>query len=263
LLTQDGGKTEADVIHDIDDLFWITNTDEYFSADGWRVILDIADQSAIERDDVQILVGAIDAVTVGEVTAQPTFNGYQWGPYQEPINSSNDVTFQMRIDEYTLEVVSVKLSLRTRPFVTTTLPRSHRHRMFLDGGTVINDATERRFLAADSSTGFINLHMFINNAFLGDDVYTYDAEAGAEYGVYRDTLYPSTVTLKVNGVTIASGLDSGGVGINDVYDITSAVLGKVGGYRNTDHSIEVECTGGRGMIEATALVYRHISQIRI
>lgn len=85
---------------------------------------------------------------------------------------------------------------------------------------------------------------------------------GLTYGIYADTAYPSDLTIKLNGSTIASGVALT-AGNNYTYelDITSNILAAA--TLQQEHAITVEAGSGRGEIQFQAQVLAVIQGIAV
>jgi hypothetical protein len=81
--------------------------------------------------------------------------------------------------------------------------------------------------------------------------------------VQKDTQKPQGVTLKVNGVTVATGLfpNPTGSDIAEV-DITTEVLNKAGGFR-TWHNIELSAALGRGDVSVVFFIDVEVGTVRV
>lgn len=90
------------------------------------------------------------------------------------------------------------------------------------------------------------------------------------YGVFADSVYPSNVTILVNGVDRTAALggpwDAGGLGVTDLdLDITPYLYT---GFNTASeqllrqtHVVEFACTGGYGMLAADALLLGSVQQV--
>lgn len=253
LLNKDGAPY---AVRDIDGDFWVMQLTEHISADGAYAEMMLTDVDRFRQNAAGVVVGAIDAISVNENSVQPAFNSYQWGPYQRAIDPDNAVTLALRITGDTVALNRVVLVVRTEPFIATTKPKAHHHQVFATPSTTLVGGT--RYLTG-ASAGGSTLTPPIIIEMIGDPtpVYTLTADPGAEYGIYTDSMYPADVLVSVNGVTVASGIGNTGSAATHDIDITAALLNKAGGWR-TDHSIEVTCSAGQGVVTLEALVYDQI-----
>ncbi len=82
------------------------------------------------------------------------------------------------------------------------------------------------------------------------------------YGIYADTTYPSALTIKLNGSTIASGITlSAGNNYTYELDVTSNILAAA--TLQQEHAITVEAGSGRGEIQFQAQVLAVIQGIAV
>lgn len=82
------------------------------------------------------------------------------------------------------------------------------------------------------------------------------------YGIYQDTVRPDTLTIRVNGTIVASGVSLNS-GNNYTYelDITSQILAAAN--LQQEHTINVVCGSGRGEIQFQAQVLAVIQGIQV
>lgn len=89
----------------------------------------------------------------------------------------------------------------------------------------------------------------------GNGTFTIDLSGAitATYGIYQDTLYPTTISIAIDGTdrTIALGgpWAGGGAAVTAELDITTYLANASGGLRQ-NHTITFSCTSGQGEIEA-------------
>ena len=82
------------------------------------------------------------------------------------------------------------------------------------------------------------------------------------YGLYADTVYPSSLTVKLNGSTLASGVTlSAGNNYTYELDITANILAAA--TLQQEHTITVEAGSGRGEIQFQAQVLAVIQGIAV
>lgn len=84
------------------------------------------------------------------------------------------------------------------------------------------------------------------------------------YGIYQDTLYPTSISVAIDGVDRTGALggpwDAGGAGTEQEVDITTYLVNAVGGLRQ-NHRIAFSCSSGQGEIEAECAVLTSIQAI--
>ena len=89
---------------------------------------------------------------------------------------------------------------------------------------------------------------------------------GVTYGIYQDTVYPSDVTIWIDGVDRTLALTGaatipGGTAISDTYPITQ-YLEDQSTLRGT-HTIEFRCASGQGEVEAEVIMLMSVQAIAI
>lgn len=84
------------------------------------------------------------------------------------------------------------------------------------------------------------------------DVNLPDHTHDAVYGLFEDTVRPSTISIAIDGIDRTAALGgpwaAGGGAVTVEVDIADYLTGAAGGLRQ-DHSVEFSCTGGRGELE--------------
>ena len=75
----------------------------------------------------------------------------------------------------------------------------------------------------------------------------------AVYGIYQDTLYPTTISVYINGTDRTTALGgpwaSGGASVDVELEITDYLAQATGGLRQ-NHTVQFRCSSGQGEIEA-------------
>jgi hypothetical protein len=90
---------------------------------------------------------------------------------------------------------------------------------------------------------------------------TPDHTHGLTYGIFEDSVRPSSLTIKVNGATVAAGVAlSAGNNYTYEHDITANILA---GTLQQEHTITVECGSNRGEIVFQAQVLAVIQGIAV
>jgi hypothetical protein len=86
-----------------------------------------------------------------------------------------------------------------------------------------------------------------------EHTHTFTPNLTASYGIFQDTLYPTTIFLEIDGVARGEALGgpwaAGGAAVAVELDITTYLVNASGGLRQ-NHSIKFSCTSGQGEIEA-------------
>lgn len=248
--------------------FYVMRVMEAFNMAGSSVSLDIADVDRHDETIAKTVVGALEAVRLNGMVVQPTFNHYLAGPEQVIVNGGTNGFVYLQITDAVTEVVRVKMRVRTKPFTATAKPANHRHSVFQLGGNIGSGfpVNNRVIFGYKDAAGTISAAGAINYTATGDPVgtqlYTYGTAAGLEYGIYYDTVYPASMSIRVNGVLVASGVGTIGAAFEAEYDITDEINGKAGGFRGT-HEIKINPASGRGEVIVYFDVYELITPFRL
>jgi hypothetical protein len=256
-----GGGVQAN--RSIDALFSVLSVRESF--DGKHSVeLEISNIDQHPKTLAQKLFTSIEELKVYANQIQPSVTAY---PYSESIQidaagsaAEQKGIVQFPVQNFAYEVDRVQMRVRSEVFESTAKGAAgggeHYHRVFKSAGTWINpiDGYTGRVMNALKSDLTSQFSIIMVNA-SDDDLYT---EGGSGdhthdpiYGVYRDTLYPGLMTIKVNGTVIAATDVTPVADMNNAYDatfdITPEILGKAGGFRGV-HNIEISCAEGRGRV---------------
>lgn len=240
----------------IDALYWVMGSRESYGDRGEQASLTLASIDRVATDAADIIVGQIDAIDVQDTGYQPSLNLYVWGPYQEPMDSSENAVVTFRIPDQTLDLFYVELRVTTVPFSSTAKSPAHRHMMMQYNNTATDQTTDFIYIVATdgAATGTDSVFLAANSTLENVDIYTYGAGGAQEYGIYKDTDYPDNLDIDVNGTQVANNLDSGGTGLtNYSIDITDEIVNKAGGFR-ADHTITFSCGGGQGEVRCQIIV---------
>ena len=117
------------------------------------------------------------------------------------------------------------------------------------GGTTDEDANHTHNVSIGSHTHNVSIGSHTH----GVDVPDHSHAITAAYGIYQDTVYPTTIFLEIDGVARGEALGgpwaAGGAAVDVELDITTYLVNASGGLRQ-NHSIKFSCTSGQGEIEA-------------
>jgi hypothetical protein len=92
--------------------------------------------------------------------------------------------------------------------------------------------------------------------------HTFTPNVSLAYGIFEDSVRPSSLTIKVNGSTVATGVTlSAGNSYTYEQDITANIL--AAGTLQQEHTITVECGSNRGEIQFQAQVLAVIQGIAV
>lgn len=261
------------VYRQIDELLWVLSVTERVNLDGIVVEMDVANADRYEADAARVVIGGLEQIQLQGVAIQPTINHYTYGPEQVQMNSSNPALVQLTVTDACFSIDRVLMRVRTQPFVSTTTAAAaggnHRHLMFYDfGASGVSGGNFRQYGAFDSGLTAITVR-FENQVggppYNSAHLYTYDASGdhthAVTYGIYKDGSRPASMTITVNGVTVASGVGSSGADFDATYDVTDAIRNKAGGFR-TVHDVVVSCASGQGEVLVGFDVYETITPFR-
>jgi len=114
----------------------------------------------------------------------------------------------------------------------------------------------------NTGPSFAGHHHGMNHTHNIGHTHTFTPNILATYGIYQDSVRPNSLTIKVNGTTVASGVILAS-GNNYTYelDITSYILAAAS--LQQEHTIIVESGSGRGEIVFQAQVLAVIQGISV
>lgn len=257
-ITHSGGPL---VYREIDETMTILEVTESVDAnEGLSVSLVVSNVDRYETTASQAVAGSIEEVRLRGLASQPTFVHWWDGPEQGLIDSDNDVSAKIIFSDETYAIDRVLLNIRTRPFVATSKGAAaggdHRHTVAQYADGPFSAPTNFRvYGAVGKPPNYVPMYLLMGESALStdptEDFVTWEASGDhvhpMEYGIFQDDQFPSNVSVTVNGVTVASGLDPDGDGIETTIDITDAVNGRSGGIQG-DHPVIVSCGGGQGEV---------------
>lgn len=256
------------VYRQIDELLWVLSVTERVNLDGIVVEMDVANADRYEADAARVVIGGLEQIQLQGVAIQPTINHYTYGPEQVQMNSSNPALVQLTVTDACFSIDRVLMRVRTQPFVSTTTAAAaggnHRHLIatYLGPNTASVPGLWAAHQFAADSAGSGKIFDMPNSS---GDIYTYAASGdhthAVTYGIYKDGSRPASMTITVNGVTVASGVGSSGADFDATYDVTDAIRNKAGGFR-TVHDVVVSCASGQGEVLVGFDVYETITPFR-
>lgn len=266
---------------DIDADYWVMRATEVVRTDGIAMQLVLTNIDRYQTDAAGVIVGMVDAIQAQEVDVQPYPAAFNWGPFQQPIDTSEAITFQFPIFDNVLRLNSVVAYIYrdvwTAVAGTATGGGNHKHKVaeyksftapfnsalyangtfdFAQNGDPLDSATAQFRIP---TSALVDMYTFGAS---GD--HTHDTEFDA---VQKDTVKPEDLDVTVNGTSIDTGLFPDDA--SDKYvdadivklDITDAVLGKAGGYRGW-HTMNITCGAERGDIAVVFQIDADISKVR-
>lgn len=261
------GEVETDsglfTFREIDGDYWVMKATERFGMEWGTVDLEVSSIDRYMKDAGQVIIGALEQIRVQGMSVQPTFCLSPYGPYQRDIDSTHAVNVPLRITDSVFELSRALLQIKSGPFrANAKTVTAHTHLIMRSSdGTTPGTLALRTFTILEQSTG--TLYHFQAQADVGASARFFDAQASAtntlDYGIYDDTDYPDNLTIKVDGVTVASGLDPSGTGLDFSVDIKDQLLTNL---RST-HTINITCGGGQGELEISFELYPIITPFKL
>lgn len=265
----------------VDEDFWVMETTRHLDEQE-RWDLKIANIDRYMQDAAEIVVGAIESITVQNVVAEPNLSHHAHKELFD-IDASNPARFRINITTRTVRLVEFKIRVVTTPLrsnaksaagVTSAGGGDHNHIiMQLVSNTPGGYSTRKLSMAYGStsspSIGFFDIpssvaysgslpaDYIVTASASGDHTHTIPA-GSLVYGLYVDNEYPAGVKIEVDGVVIAENLAPDGNAIDTTLDITEALSqGSLQGV----HNMVVSCTGGQGSVEIFFDVTEIIAQV--
>lgn len=254
---------------DIDADFWVMKATERLGLEGGTLDLEVSNADRYHQDVAQVIIGSLESLSVSGVSVQPNFCLSPYGPYQEDIDSTHPVSIPLRVRDSIFELNRALLQIKTRPFrVNAKTTGAHNH-IFAFSPTPKPSTvgwTEEVIGFQDqfsSVTRYIAMKMDSVPSY-GNSIYqtVFDnppIDYQLNYGINDDTDYPDHVAITVDGVTVASGLDPSGTGLEFEIDIAPQLQTNL---RST-HTIGITCTGGQGHVEVSFELYPNITPFKL
>lgn len=257
---------------DVDADLWVIDVTERAGVEGEALDLTLATIDQQQQNAADVVIGAMEEITLDGVTVKPYFNRTNW-VYSRLMRGATEVhgNIPVRLTNATQRLVRCVLKVRSQQFISTVAPQvmiqPHRHSVFnstaQDNTTFywrafniydnVSDATVKALLPVSSEAGLV----------LQSGVENVEDLAGLNWGVYLDDNTLSGIGVWVNGVdcTVALGgpfMPSGGLGTFEI-DITPHITGVL----QQEHTVQFRAAGGQGELEVMVEVYEVIQSIRV
>lgn len=279
---------------DVDAEFWVLKVTERVGLQGLTTTLEIASVDRYELDSAQVVIGALEAITLRNVSVQPYPSKSNFVRYEE-IDNAHSVKIPIKITDATLELTRAQLTIKTRPLRSTATAAA------AGGGTSTTSSSGGGTTATSSSGGgttqsstavglSTGLEIIIGGNHRHDIVphshdvsipsHTHEVSIPSHshnvtipshthsltYGIYDDTQYPQTVRLFINGTNRTGALGgpwatSGGA-LNVELDITEYLAEAAGGLRQ-EHELEITCGSGQGTVEVLVELFEVVQAIPV
>jgi hypothetical protein len=277
---------------DVDDDFWVLSAEESVGLEGDRLRLQVSNIDRMQRDDVEIIVGALEALEVNN-TAIKSYPVVRPIPYLRQLDATHTAVVPIRLTDATLDLARCKVWVRTRPFrstaggaasgggATSSAGGSHRHKIATAAGTSNSVSGEQMAVYAfpqnPSGASPVSLGMPIRSVGSLADMWTEgaaDAHTHAipnhthpqVYAISDDTQTPNTIRIKLNGVDLTSAKGGpwqvgGGAGLFE-FTLTDEMLAAVGGLRQ-EHQLEIRCDAGQGEVEVLVETFEIVQTLAL
>lgn len=277
---------ETVTLLDVDANFWVMEVTDSARIDGLTTTFTLSSVDRHAQDAAQIVIGALEDITVDGVSVKPYFNRSSW-VYDRLIDPANPALIPVRFTDATQRLSRCTLRVKTRPFTATATAATggglgglgtntagdHAHAIGTAGSesfsgpyfwrkVTINGAdamlpisVESASVSLDTGSSGAHSHLFsIPN-------HTH----ALTYGLQQDTQTPDTLRVYVNGVDRTAALGGawavGGGAVTFEIDVTSAILSAAN--LQQDHEIRITCAAGRGAVEASIEVYEVIMSVAV
>lgn len=258
---------------DIDDDYWIMSVQEQAGSDGLGTSIEVANIDRYQTESSDIVVGMMDAINVEHVNIQPYPALYPFGPFQNPIDTDNNISMVFPIFNNVVRVNSVKMVIVRSVFTATggvaAAGGDHRHLVFTQVSTkslqdFVNTASYRA--ANNSSGGELIGTGVLPSANVNDQIWTQGASGTHTHDlefdqVVKDTLLPRDLSVQINGFNVASGIFPDDTDSFIELDVTAAVLQRPGGIRGL-HDVTVSCGSQRGDLAIVFYLDVDVSRVR-
>lgn len=276
---------------------WIIEVAEAYGPRGTQVRLKIANIDRYEVDNASVVLGAMEELRVNNVSTKSYFSHYVLKDAFE-IDSTHPVNFDLVITNAVQTITRVVLRIVTTPFTatasgaasgggstsgsgggqTSSAGGDHRHRIAVFLGSALPGVTNRAFIVGGPSAS-TNMNIPTLTSGGDQDLYTFDSSGthshtvanhthsvpahthALDYSLQKDTDYPDHVSVEVNGTSVATDLDTSGVGLDTEIDITDEI--NAAATLQQAHTIEITCTGGQGRVACWLDVYEVIQSIGV
>ncbi len=245
---------------------WIMSVTETVGVDGLTTDAEVATLDRLAQSEKSFIAGSLETLMVQGVKVQPSVNHYTYGPEQREIDAADNAKVQLIITDACYRVDRILMRVRTQPFTSTAKSAAHRHLVAQYSGatTIINGSVGSVFTFAGNGSGSVNVAESMQNNGATGDLYTYSAEGAQQYGIYKDSVRPVTLTITVDGVNVTNAAASGADGLSDLdttIDISDAIRGNPGGFQGV-HDVLISCTSGQGEVVISFDVYEEILPFR-
>jgi hypothetical protein len=259
--------------------FWIVRAQESIDLGGHHLSLEISNVDLVPEDAASMIVNTIEEVALRNLKPLTSAHARTY-IYNEAIAPGFPVIVPVEITNATLELVRLRVRVKTRPFRATSQAAEasgdHRHLIALRSSAPSGIGARRYYDFIDEAATLPVTVILEESDIIGqtpDDLYTYGSSGvhthPLEYGISDDTETPTGLSVRVNGTNRTSELGgpfmpSGGNGdfVLDIGKMTAYLEDASGGLYQ-EHQLDFRCTGGRGLIQVQVEVYEIAQTIAV
>lgn len=262
---------------DIDQMFWMLEVTDNIGVSGFSSQVRIASVDRYELDSMDVIIGALDDLQIDNLKIQPYPNtrSFVWPRDVAPSFHGN---IPVRFTDACLKLLRLQVRITTSPYRITAQQASasgdHRHIMFVNLGGDFGPSGTYKTMNASDSTGSTSGYSVRMETNAPDNLYTVGGSGTHThplvYGITDDTLYPSGISIYVDGIDRTAALGgpwNPGTGSPITIDLNEALMtgyinNAAGGLRQ-EHTISFRCTSGRGHIEAVVEIYELVQALKV
>jgi hypothetical protein len=253
----------------INEDLWLMKVTETFGLEGESVDVDVSNVDRTESTVEKTVVKALNEITLRGLTPAAGVSCRTY-VYDREIADGVHCNVPLEITDATMEVVRVRVRLKTSPFRMV----DHRHMVFQRveyGGNVptVGAALQVRMAGDGGGLGTFSAMYLPAVSDPATNLFTYGPASGAVNGVVDDTTTPVSVRLWINGVNRTTDFGgpwaAGGGALDMVLDVglmTDAIVNAAGGLYG-QHTIQFRCNSGHGRCEVTVEVYEVLQSIDV
>lgn len=258
--------------------FTVLSVNEQFNLDSSDVTLEVSNIDRFQKDATELLFDTVDQMRLRTLKPNITVGTPSTYVYDREIAPSFPAEVPIEITDTTLELLRVRLRIKTGPFRSTSQGAAdggdHYHAMFQGGGAA---GTGTRYnYASNSSLGnpvafVVEILSGPNDAVINTFGASGDHTHDPVYGIADDTETPEGITFHFDGNDVtndlfgAASLAPSGGAINELADageLADLLNNASGGLRQL-HTLEIRCSGGQGRVEVTIERYETTQAVKI
>lgn len=257
----------------INESMWMMEVGESFGLEGASVDLQVSNIDRAAGDVAATIVEALEDISLRGLSPQAGVSTRTYVYQREIASGGFHCNVPVEFSDATLELLRVRVRLKTTPFRATSVQGDHRHLMatrIAFGPVSLTNAVQIGVVGNAAGSVPISSLYLPASADPANDIYTFGAAGAVEYGIVDDTVTPQTVQCWVNGTNRTSALGgpwavAPGTELDLVLDVglMTDYLENAAGGLYQEHRIQFRCTGGRGRCEVTVEIYEVVQTIDV